>query len=80
MRFKSERSFRGGEGMTQEEIISAFKALSQGEKGEVVYEIAREYCGEQRRSFANMMSLCCGMMNGMCTTSFDASEQEGARA
>ena len=66
--------------MTKEEIIRGFKALSQEEKGAVVQEIAREYCGEQRRSFANMMSLCCGMMNGMCTFPFDASEREGARA
>jgi hypothetical protein len=66
--------------MTKEEIIRGFKALSQEEKGAVVQEIAREYCGEQGRSFAEMMSLCCGMMGGMSSFPFATSERVGERA
>ncbi len=56
--------------MTRNECIEAFKVLSQEEQSEVVQEILREYCGQQRH-FARLLSLCCGMMKGMCAFSFE---------
>ena len=60
--------------MTRNECVEGFKALSQEEQSEVVQEILREYCGQHRRSFSRLLSLCCGMMKGMCTFSFERPE------
>jgi len=61
--------------MTREECIEGFKSLSQEERSGVVQEILREYCGQQRRSFSQLLNLCCGMMQGMCAFSFEKPEK-----
>jgi len=66
--------------MTKEEIIRGFKALSEGEKAALVQEIAGEFFREQQGSCAAMMSMCRGMMGGMSSFPFAASEHAGERA
>ena len=63
--------------MTKEEITSAFKTLPQGEKRAVAEEIMREYCRTQGGSFAEMMSLCSGMMGAAFPFQFATSERTG---